>query len=45
MGMGYYYPYIDPTYILVIAGALLCMLASANVNRTFQRYSLSLIHI
>lgn len=39
MGMGYYYPYIDPTYILVIAGALLCMLASANVNRTFQRYS------
>ena len=39
MGMGYYYPYIDPTYILVIAGALLSMLASANVNRTFQRYS------
>lgn len=35
----YYYPYIDPTYILVIAGALLCMAASANVNMTFNRYS------
>ena len=36
---GYYGYYFDPTYILVIAGAVLCMLASANVNRTFNKYS------
>ena len=35
---GYYGYYFDPTYILVIAGAVLCMLASANVNRTFNKY-------
>lgn len=35
---GMYY-YLDPTYVLVIAGALLCMIASANVNRTFAKYS------
>lgn len=36
----YYYPYyIDPTYVLVIVGALLCMAASANVNRAFNKYS------
>lgn len=29
----------DPTYILVIIGAVLCMIASSNVNRTFNRYS------
>lgn len=34
-----YYSYIDPTYILVIVGVLLCMAASANVNATFRRYS------
>lgn len=40
MRFGYgYYPYIDPTYLLVIIGALLCMAASANVNMTFSKYS------
>ena len=29
----------DPTYLLVIAGALLSMWASARVNGTFQKYS------
>ena len=31
--------YIDPTYILVIIGAILSMLASANVNSSFRKYS------
>ena len=35
---GMYY-HLDPTYVLVLAGALLCMLASANVSRTFSKYS------
>ena len=33
---GFYY---DPTYIMVLIGVVICMLASANVNRTFQKYS------
>lgn len=35
-----FYPmyYIDPTYILIIIGMLLCMLASARVNATFKKY-------
>lgn len=33
---GYYY---DPTYILVLIGVVICLLASSNVNRTFQKYS------
>lgn len=33
---GYYY---DPTYILVLVGAVLSMIASARVNGTFRRYS------
>lgn len=37
--MPYYYYYYDPTYILVIIGVVLSLLASANVNRTFNRYS------
>lgn len=36
---GMFYYYMDPTYFLVIIGALICMAASANVNFTFQRYS------
>ena len=28
----------DPTYLLVIIGALLCMWASARVNGTFEKY-------
>ena len=33
---GYYF---DPTYILVLAGAVLCILASSRVNSTYSRYS------
>lgn len=29
----------DPTYVLVIIGAVLCLMASANVKSTFARYS------
>ena len=29
----------DPTYILVIFGAVICMIASARVNSTFKKYS------
>jgi hypothetical protein len=36
MGMGYYY--FDSTYVLVLIGAVICMLASANVSRTFSKY-------
>lgn len=36
--MPYYY-YWDPTYILVLIGALLSIAASALVNSTFRRYS------
>lgn len=31
--------YFDPTYLLVILGVALCMLASAKMNATFRRYS------
>ena len=34
--MGYYF---DPTWILVILGAVLSMAASAKVNSTFNKYS------
>ena len=33
---GFYY---DPTYVMVLIGVVICMLASTNVNRTFQKYS------
>lgn len=33
---GYYY---DPTYILVIIGAVLCILASSRVNSTYAKYA------
>ena len=33
---GYYF---DPTYILVLIGAILCMAASAKVNSTYNKYS------
>ena len=36
--MGYYY--WDPTYILVVIGAVICMIASARVKGTFNKYSL-----
>lgn len=38
----YYYGYgmlWDPTYILVIIGLVICMVASANVNSTMKKYS------
>lgn len=35
--MGYYY--WDPTYILVMIGAVICMIASARVKGTFNKYS------
>lgn len=33
---GYYY---DPTYILVLIGALLCIFASSRVNSTYSKYA------
>lgn len=36
----FYYPfYFDPTYILVLVGVVICMVASARVNSTYSRYS------
>lgn len=35
--MGYYY--WDPTYILVVIGAVICMIALARVKGTFNKYS------
>lgn len=37
--MPYYYTYFDTTYILVIAAMLISMMASANVNGSFRKYS------
>lgn len=38
--MGYgYYGFWDTTYFLVIIGALICMIASARVKTTFNKYS------
>ena len=34
-----YYTYWDPTYILVVIGAVISMIASANVKRSFQKNS------
>lgn len=36
--MPYYGFYFDPTYILVIIGALICLIASARVKSTFRKY-------
>lgn len=35
---GYYGFYFDPTYILVLIGAILCIAASAKVNSTYRKY-------
>ena len=35
---GYYGFYFDPTYILVLIGAVLCIAASARVNSTYRKY-------
>lgn len=37
--MGHYYYYWDPTYILVVIGVIICMIASAKVKTTFNKYS------
>lgn len=38
--MGYgYYGWWDPTYFLVLIGAVICMIASARVKTTFNKYS------
>lgn len=35
-----YYPmFYDPTYILVMTGVVICLLASAKMNSTFSKYS------
>ncbi len=39
MPYGYYYSWWDPTYFLVIIGAVICLLASARVKSTFNKYS------
>lgn len=31
--------YFDPTYILVLIGAVICMIASARVNSTYAKYA------
>lgn len=36
---GYYGYYWDPTYILVVIGAIICLLASARVKGTFNKYN------
>lgn len=36
---GYYGYGIDPTYILVLIGAVLCMIASARVRTTYNKYA------
>lgn len=37
--MPYFYWGFDPTYILVLIGAVICLVASARVKSTFRRYS------
>ncbi|HAX53247.1 zinc metallopeptidase [Muricomes intestini] len=34
-----FYYYYDPTYILVLIGAVICILASSRVNRVFNKYA------
>lgn len=36
---GYYSMFYDPTYILVLIGAVLCMAASGLVNATYSKYA------
>jgi Zn-dependent membrane protease YugP len=35
---GYYGYYMDPTYILVLIGAILCIAASGRLNSTYNKY-------
>lgn len=34
-----YYYYFDPTYVLVLIGVVICLVASAKMNSTFRKYS------
>lgn len=36
---GMYYSWWDPTYILIIIGAVICLIASARVKTTYNKYS------
>ncbi len=36
---GMYYSWWDPTYFLVIIGAVICLIASAKVKSTFRKYA------
>ncbi len=36
---GLYYSWWDPTYVLVVIGAVICLIASARVNMTYKKYS------
>lgn len=36
---GYYGYYMDPTYFLVIIGAILCIAASSKLNSTYKKYA------
>lgn len=38
MPFGYYGLYYDPTYILVVIGLIITLIASANVNGAFKKY-------
>ncbi|MBC5690179.1 zinc metallopeptidase [Mediterraneibacter sp. NSJ-55] len=35
----FYGYYLDPTYILVLIGAVICIIASSRVNRVYAKYS------
>lgn len=35
----YYGYYFDPTYYMVVIGAVICLIASARVKRTFNKYA------
>lgn len=37
--MYYPYYYFDPTYLLVVIGVIICLIASAKMNSTFSKYS------
>ena len=36
---GYYGYYFDPTYMLVLIGAVLCLYAQMRVNSTYSKYA------
>lgn len=39
MGYGYYGYYFDPTYLLVLIGAVLCIYAQMRVQSTYHKYA------